>query len=109
MTRRLWWVVLGLFLLAWGLAEAGVAVVRPVSVFMQWLFRLWPLLLVAWGLHLLIEHVRTRQTGHPVLGGVLVALGLALVADNLGYLQVSLWAAVLIGAGAGLLFRGLLD
>ena len=44
-----------------------------------------------------------------MLGGVLVALGLALLADNLGYLQVSLWAAVLIGAGAGLLFRGLLD
>ncbi len=109
MTRRLLWVLLGLFLLAWGLAEAGMAVVQPVSAFMQWLFRMWPLLLVAWGLYLLIQHVRTRQPESPVLGGVLVALGLALLADNLGYLQVSLWAAVLIGAGAGLLFRGLLD
>ena len=105
MPRRLTWILLGLFLLAWGLAEAGVDFPRPLPGVLDWLFQLWPLILVVWGAQMVVQRFQTRREGSFVLGGVLLALGVALLARNLGYARVSIWASILIGAGAGFLLR----
>ena len=60
MSRRLFSILVGLFLLAWGLSMLGVPGFAEAGTFIAWLFRLWPLLLVVWGAHLTYRGL-TRQ------------------------------------------------
>jgi predicted membrane protein len=89
--------VLGVILL---LDRLGVVYARDI-------FRFWPVLLVAAGTVVVVEAgsltVRT-------IGGTLLAMGLILQANNLGYLQIRgdvFWPLALIGVGVVMLGRAL--
>lgn len=69
------------------------------------LSRYWPLLLIAFGAHWVIEG------GGRVFGSIFVAVGVTLQLDNLGLLDVNIrqvvnfWPLLLIGFGAKILLR----
>jgi predicted membrane protein len=89
--------ILGVILL---LDRLGVVYARDV-------FRFWPVLIVAAGTVLLVE--ATSLTVRTI-GGTLLAIGLILQANNLGYLHVRgdvVWPLALIGAGIVMLGRAL--
>jgi predicted membrane protein len=89
--------IVGVILL---LDRLGVVYARDV-------FRFWPILLVAAGTVLLVEAASlTVRT----IGGTLLAIGLILQANNLGYLHIRgdvIWPLALIGAGIVMLGRAL--
>ena len=69
------------------------------------LSRYWPLLLIAFGAHWVIEG------GGRIFGSIFVAVGVTLQLDNLGLLDVNIrqvvnfWPLLLIGFGAKILLR----
>lgn len=89
--------IVGVILL---LDRLGVVYARDV-------FRFWPILLVAAGTVLLVEAASlTVRT----IGGTLLAIGLILQANNLGYLHIRgdvIWPLALIGGGIVMLGRAL--
>ncbi len=101
--RRWVLVLLGLFFLAWGLAEAGVGGVQVDLL--DWLSRLWPLLLVYWGGQSLVRYFREPGAHDVVLGTVVFVLGVVLLLNNFQVLSLSLWAALLLGLGVGFLLK----
>ncbi len=113
--RKLASVLLGLFLLAWGLSMLGVPGFAQAGDFVAWLLRLWPLILVAWGAHHTYQGLlgRGRRRGQGLVFGLAVlGLGLALLADNLGLnlgVPLSPFAALLVGAGLGFLLRAVVS
>jgi predicted membrane protein len=89
--------VLGVILL---LDRLGVVYARDV-------FRFWPVLLVAAGTVVLVE---TTSLTLRTIGGTVLAMGLILQANNLGYLHIRgdvFWPLALIGAGVVMLGRAL--
>jgi predicted membrane protein len=67
-------------------------------------FRLWPLLLVAWGLALLL---RRGGTLRRLLGGIIAIAGVVLLLGNLGLWDVDfsdLWPLLLVAVGLAILF-----
>ena len=65
----------------------------------------WPVALIAAGLYKVVD---TDQASHRTVGGVLMAVGGLLLADNLGYIEFSwnqMWPLLLIGLGLMLLFE----
>lgn len=103
--KRWLWIGLGLLFLAWGLSELRFPLLRFGRVF-DLLFNLWPLILVVLGLNIMLQSRRNR--GDAVIGGLLAALGAALLANNFGY-SLSVWGAILVGAGVGFLFRAVVE
>ena len=68
----------------------------------------WPLAFVLWGLARLVWPV---HRGSSVLGVVLIAIGVLLTAQNLGYVQVhwrDWWPVIIIAMGVSIVMRGLL-
>jgi hypothetical protein len=89
--------LLGVVLL---LDRLGVVAARDV-------FRFWPVLLVASGTAVLVE---AGSLALRTVGGTLLAMGLILQANNLGYLHIRgdvLWPLALIGIGVVMLGRAL--
>ena len=89
--------VLGVILL---LDRLGVVYARDI-------FRFWPILLVAAGTVVLVE---AGSLTLRTVGGTLLAMGLILQANNLGYLHLRgdvFWPLALIGFGAVMLGRAL--
>jgi hypothetical protein len=65
----------------------------------------WPVALIAAGLYKVVD---TDEASHRIVGGVLMAVGGLLLADNLGYIEFSwnqMWPLLLIGLGLMLLFE----
>jgi predicted membrane protein len=90
-------IAVGLFLL---LQNLGIVRVHDV-----WQF--WPVVLIVIGIARLLD---SRTPSAMIFGGLFVAVGGLLLADNLGILYVSfdfIWPLILIGFGASLLWRTL--
>src|SRR5262249_49696962 len=65
----------------------------------------WPVILIALGL---VKLVDSNFTNGRVAGGVLMGVGVVLLAQTLGYLQLrmrDMWPLILIGLGLLLLFK----
>ncbi len=111
MIRRIGSMIVGLFLLAWGLSLLGVPAFAQVGDFMAWLSRLWPLILIAWGAHRAYHGLLgpPQRRGHGLVFGLAVlGLGAVLLADNIGLTAGGAWspfAGLLVGAGLGFLLR----
>lgn len=65
-------------------------------------FAYWPVILIAFGL---VKLVDSTFPGGRIAGGVLMAVGAAFLADNLGYIRIDqMWPLLLIAAGLFLLW-----
>jgi len=115
MTRKVWSVLLGLILLAWGLSMLGVPGFAQAGDLVAWVLRLWPLILVVWGAHHTYQGLlgkKHRRGQGLVFGLAVLGLGLALLVDNLGLdvgVPLSPLAALLVGAGLGFLLRAIVS
>lgn len=79
-------------------------------LYAQQVFQFWPMLLVAGGLALLLQLVHTGSLGSRVFGGLVMAAGMLLQANYLGFVHLRgnvFWPFVLIGLGIILLVKAL--
>ncbi|MDH7516079.1 MAG: DUF5668 domain-containing protein [Bacteroidota bacterium] len=83
-----------------------ILLLENLGVESGWLFRYWPLAIVAWGLGTIVN---TDRPGVRLLGGVILVIGLLVLARNLEWVSFSigdLWPLLLIAVGVGILSRG---
>lgn len=80
--------VVGLFLVAWGLVFTASNFGLLPSGWVRWVFGLWPMALVVFGVGRLLS---SDTVGGRVAGGLIALVGLAWTAEHLFRIQIHLW------------------